>query len=144
MDESVVNIALPAIERDLATSLVVIQWLVNAYTLCLSAFLLIGGSAADQFGRRRIFIVGISIFAAASLWCGFSPTISQLILARAIQGFGAALLIPCSLALIGASFDNDERGKAIGTWAGFSAIASAIGPLLAVGSSIISAGAGSF
>jgi EmrB/QacA subfamily drug resistance transporter len=109
---------------------VVIQWLVNAYTLSLSAFMLIGGSAADQFGRRRIFVVGISIFAAASLWCGLSPTISQLILARAIQGFGAALLIPCSLALIGASFDDDERGKAIGTWAGFSAIASAIGPLL--------------
>jgi EmrB/QacA subfamily drug resistance transporter len=130
IDESVVNIALPAIERDLATSVVVIQWLVNAYTLCLSALLLIGGAAADQFGRRRIFVVGVSIFAAASLWCGLSPGIVQLIMARAVQGLGAALLIPCSLALIGASFDEEERGKAIGTWAGFSAIAAAVGPLL--------------
>jgi EmrB/QacA subfamily drug resistance transporter len=130
IDESVVNVALPAIERDLATSVAVIQWLVNAYTLCLSALLLIGGAAADQFGRRRIFVIGVSIFAAASLWCGFSPSIAQLIVARAIQGFGAALLIPCSLALIGAAFDEAERGKAIGTWAAFSAIAAAIGPLL--------------
>jgi EmrB/QacA subfamily drug resistance transporter len=130
IDESVVNIALPAIERDLATSVVVIQWLVNAYTLCLSALLLIGGAAADQFGRRRIFVIGVGIFAAASLWCGLSPSVVQLIMARAIQGLGAALLIPCSLALIGASFDEEERGKAIGTWAGFSAIAAAVGPLL--------------
>jgi EmrB/QacA subfamily drug resistance transporter len=130
VDESVVNVALPAIETDLVTSVVVIQWLVNAYTLCLSAFLLIGGAAGDLFGRRRIFVVGIAIFAAASVWCGFSPSITQLILARAIQGIGAALLIPCSLAIIGATFDDTERGKAIGTWAGFSAVAGAIGPLL--------------
>jgi len=130
IDESVVNVALPAIETDLATSVVIIQWLVNAYTLCLSAFLLTGGAAGDLFGRRRIFIVGIAIFAAASLWCGFSPNITQWILARAIQGAGAALLIPCSLAIIGATFDASERGKAIGTWAGFSAIAGAVGPLL--------------
>ena len=130
MDESVVNIALPAIETDLKTSVEVIQWLVNAYTLCLSAFLLTGGAAGDLFGRRRIFVVGIAIFAVMSIWCGLSPDIFQLILARAIQGAGAALLIPCSLAIIGATFDEAERGKAIGTWAGFSAIASAVGPLL--------------
>jgi EmrB/QacA subfamily drug resistance transporter len=130
IDESVVNVALPAIEADLATSVAVIQWLVNAYTLCLSAFVLTGGAAGDLFGRRRIFVVGIAIFAAASIWCGLSPTVAQLILARAIQGVGAALLIPCSLAIIGATFDDDERGKAIGTWAGFSAIAAAVGPLL--------------
>jgi EmrB/QacA subfamily drug resistance transporter len=130
IDESVVNVALPAIERDLGTSVAVIQWLVNAYTLSLSAFLLIGGAAGDQFGRRRIFVIGTGIFAAASLWCGVSPTTSQLILARAAQGVGAALLIPCSLAIIGASFEEAERGRAIGTWAGFSAIAAAIGPLL--------------
>ena len=130
VDESVVNVALPAIETGLAASVVVIQWLVNAYTLCLSAFLLTGGAAGDLFGRRRIFAAGIAIFAAASLWCGLSPNIAQLILARAIQGIGAALLIPCSLAIIGATFDESERGKAIGTWAGFSAIAAAIGPLL--------------
>jgi EmrB/QacA subfamily drug resistance transporter len=130
VDRSVVNVALPAIEKDLVTSAVVIQWLVNAYTLCLTALLLIGGVAADRFGRRRMFIVGVSIFAAASVCCGFSPDVALLILARAIQGFGAALLIPCSLALIGASFDEVERGKAIGTWAGFSAISAAVGPIL--------------
>jgi MFS family permease len=130
IDESVVNVALPAIETDLATSVAVIQWLVNAYTLCLSAFVLTGGAAGDLFGRRRIFVVGIAIFAAASIWCGLSPTVAQLILARAIQGVGAALLIPCSLAIIGATFDDAERGKAIGTWAGFSAMATAVGPLL--------------
>ncbi len=130
IDESVVNVALPAIETDLAASVVVIQWLVNAYTLCLSAFLLTGGAAGDLFGRRRIFVLGIAIFAGTSVWCGLSPNISQLILARAIQGAGAALLIPCSLAIIGATFDEAERGKAIGTWAGFSALAGAVGPLL--------------
>jgi EmrB/QacA subfamily drug resistance transporter len=130
VDESVVNIALPAVERELAASAAVVQWLVNAYTLCLAALLLIGGAAADRFGRRKIFIVGVSIFAAASLGCGLAPNVALLILARAVQGFGAALLVPCSLALIGASFDEAERGRAIGTWAGFSAIAGAVGPIL--------------
>jgi MFS family permease len=130
IDESVINVALPAIETDLATSIITIQWLVNAYALCLSALLLIGGASADQFGRRRFFIVGVSVFAAASLWCGTAPSLTQLISARAAQGVGAALLIPCSLALIGATFDESERGKAIGTWAGSSAVATAIAPLL--------------
>jgi EmrB/QacA subfamily drug resistance transporter len=129
VDETVANVALPAIETDLATSVVVVQWIVNADTLFLSAFLLIGGAAGDLFGRRRIFIIGVAIFAAASTWCGLSPNVSQLIMARAVQGAGAALLIPCSLAIIGATFDESERGKAIGTWAGFSALAAAIGPL---------------
>jgi EmrB/QacA subfamily drug resistance transporter len=130
IDESVVNIALPAIESNLATTVAVIQWLVSAYTLCLSALLLSGGAAADHFGRRKMLIIGIILFATASLWCGFAPSTTELILARAMQGVGAAVLIPCSLALIGASFDEEERGKAIGTWAGASAIAVAIGPLL--------------
>jgi EmrB/QacA subfamily drug resistance transporter len=130
IDESVVNVALPAIEKDLAASMEVIQWLVNAYMLCLSALLLVGGAAADRYGRRKIFITGLAVFAAASLWCGLSPGVAQLIAARAVQGLGAALLVPCALALIGASFDESERGKAIGTWAAFSAVASAIGPLL--------------
>jgi EmrB/QacA subfamily drug resistance transporter len=130
IDESVVNVALPAIETDLATTAVVIQWLVNAYTLCLSAFLLVGGAAGDRFGSRRLLVIGMSIFAVASLWCGLSPSITQLVSARAIQGFGAALLIPSSLALIGATFDESERGKAIGTWAGVSALAVAAGPLV--------------
>jgi EmrB/QacA subfamily drug resistance transporter len=130
IDESVVNVALPAIAEDLATSVAVIQWVINAYTLCLAAFLLVGGAAGDQLGRRGVFIVGIAVFAMASVWCGFSPNVTQLIIARAAQGIGAALLIPCSLAIIGASFPEAERGKAIGTWAGFSAIAAAVGPLL--------------
>jgi EmrB/QacA subfamily drug resistance transporter len=130
IDESVVNVALPAIETDLATSAIVVQWLVNAYTLCLSALVLVGGAAGDQYGRRRFFIVGTGIFAVASLWCGIAPTLTQLISARATQGVGAALLVPCSLAIIGATFDENERGKAIGTWAGSSAVATAIAPLL--------------
>lgn len=130
IDESVVNVALPAIESELQTSVAVIQWLVNAYTLCLSAFLLTGGAAGDLFGRRFIFVIGLAIFAVTSVWCGLSPNIAQLILARAMQGIGAALLVPCSLAIIGATFDEAERGKAIGTWAGFAAIAGAVGPLL--------------
>ena len=130
IDGSVVNVALPAVEKDLAASVEVIEWLVNAYTLCLSALMLVGGAAADRYGRRKIFISGLAIFAVASLWCGFAPSVAQLITARAAQGLGAALFIPCSLALIGASFDENERGKAIGTWAACSAIASAVGPLL--------------
>lgn len=130
VDESVVNVALPAIETGLAAPVVVIQWLVNAYTLSLTALVLVGGAAGDRLGRRIIFVVGTGIFAAASIWCGLSTSAAQLILARAVQGAGAALLIPCSLAIIGASFSEAERGKAIGTWAGFSAISAAIGPLL--------------
>jgi EmrB/QacA subfamily drug resistance transporter len=130
VDESVVNVALPAIARGLATSVAVVQWVVNAYTLCLAALLLVGGAAGDRFGRRAMFISGVSVFAIASLWCGLSPDATQLIAARAVQGVGAALLIPCSLAIIGATFPESERGAAIGTWAGFSALAAAIGPLL--------------
>jgi EmrB/QacA subfamily drug resistance transporter len=129
-DESVVNVALPAIARGFATSVAVVQWVVNAYTLCLAALLLLGGAAGDRFGRRTMFMAGICVFAVASLWCGFAPDATQLVAARAVQGIGAALLIPCSLAIIGATFPESERGAAIGTWAGFSSLASAIGPLL--------------
>jgi EmrB/QacA subfamily drug resistance transporter len=130
IDESVVNVALPTIEADLKTSAVVVQWLVSAYMLSLTALVLVGGAAGDQLGRRRVFVTGMAIFAAASVWCGLSFSIASLILARAVQGAGAALLIPCSLAIIGATFDEDERGKAIGTWAAFSAISAAFGPVL--------------
>jgi EmrB/QacA subfamily drug resistance transporter len=130
VDESVVNVALPAIEADLKAEVAVIQWLVNAYTLCLASLMLIGGAAGDRFGRRRIFVTGAAVFAIGSIWCGASPSVAQLIAARALQGIGAALLIPSSLAIIGASIEEAERGRAIGTWAGFSAIAAAIGPLL--------------
>ena len=130
IDESVVNVALPTIEAELKTSAAVVQWLVNAYMLSLTALVLTGGAAGDQFGRRRIFVAGTALFAAASLWCGLSGDIAQLIAARTLQGAGAALLIPCSLAIIGATFDESERGAAIGTWASFSALSAAIGPLL--------------
>lgn len=130
VDESVVNVALPAIESNLRTSLVAMQWVVNAYTLGMSALLLLGGAAADQFGRRRMFIIGVSVFAAASLGCGFAPSAQVLIATRAVQGIGAALLVPCSLALIGAAFDEQDRGAAIGIWAGASAIAAGVAPLL--------------
>jgi EmrB/QacA subfamily drug resistance transporter len=130
IDSSVVNVALPKMEADLATTLSAMTWVINAYTLCMSALLLIGGAAADQLGRRRIFMTGISIFAIASIGCGLAPSVETLILARAVQGVGAALLIPCSLAIIGAAFDEKERGKAIGVWSGASAMAAGGGPLL--------------
>jgi len=130
VDESVVNVAMPTIERELHASAAVVQWLVNAYMLSLAALLLIGGASGDQFGRRRVLLLGTGIFAAASLWCGLSGDVAQLIAARFVQGVGAALLIPCSLAIIGATFDETERGRAIGTWAGVSAISTAFGPLL--------------
>ena len=130
VDESVVNVALPVMERDLNASLAAMQWVVNAYTLCLAALVLLGGAAGDLYGRRRIFAVGIAIFAATSLGCGFASNVLLLIGARIAQGLGAALLIPCSLAIIGAAFDEDERGKAIGVWSGSTAIASGLAPLL--------------
>ena len=130
IDESVVNVALPGIESNLRTSLAAMQWVVNAYTLCMSALLLFGGAAADQFGRRLMFIVGVCIFAAASLGCGFAPNAEILVVTRAVQGVGAALLVPCSLALIGAAFDEQDRGAAIGIWAGASAVAAGLAPLL--------------
>jgi len=130
IDGTAVNVALPAMERDLATSLPAMQWVVNAYTLLLSAGLLIGGAAGDRFGRRRVFILGIAVFVAASIACGLAPGVVPLILARAVQGLGGALLVPSTLAIIGASFAAEERGRAIGTWAAFSALTTAAGPLL--------------
>ena len=130
IDSTAVNVALPAMERGLATSLPAMQWVVNAYTLFLSSGLLIGGAAGDRFGRRRVFVAGIAVFVAASVGCGLAPDVGSLILARALQGLGGALLVPSTLAIIGASFGAEERGRAIGTWAAFSAITTAAGPLL--------------
>jgi EmrB/QacA subfamily drug resistance transporter len=130
VDESVVNVALPTIEADLGTTLAAMQWVINAYTLCMSALLLVGGAAADRFGRRLLFLIGIVAFTLASIACGLAPGIAALIGARAIQGVGAALLIPCSLAIIGAAFNEQERGAAIGIWSGASALAAGAGPLL--------------
>jgi EmrB/QacA subfamily drug resistance transporter len=130
IDESVVNVALPKIQADLHTALASMQWVINAYTLCMSALLLIGGAAADRFGRRRLFLTGITTFALASIACGVAPNVVVLIAARAVQGVGAALLVPCALAIIGATFEASERGTAIGIWSGAGAFAAGAGPLL--------------
>jgi EmrB/QacA subfamily drug resistance transporter len=130
IDGSVVNVALPAIQADLAASVARMQWVINAYALLLASLILIGGSAGDRFGRRRVFVQGVCLFMVASIWCGLAPDVEQLIIARAVQGIGGALMVPSSLAIISASFDSQERGKAIGTWAGFSAITAALGPVL--------------
>src|SRR5256714_11346598 len=130
IDGTVVNVALPALQTNLNASAVDVQWVVEAYALLLSAFILVGGSLGDHYGRRRIFLIGVVIFAVASAGCGFAGTIRQLVGARAIQGFGAALLVPGSLSIISNSFSEQERGRAIGTWSGFSAITAGIGPML--------------
>lgn len=130
IDGTVVNVALPALQRDLQATAIGVQWVVEAYALFLSALLLVGGSLGDRYGRRRVFLSGVSLFALASIWCGLAPNIEQLIAGRAIQGVGGALLIPGSLAIISASFSPEKRGRAIGTWSGFSAITTAIGPVL--------------
>jgi len=130
IDGTVVNVALPALQRSLHASVVDLQWVVEAYALLLASFLLVGGSLGDHYGRRRIFTIGVVLFSAASLWCGFATSIGQLILARAVQGAGGALLVPGSLAIISASFTDQDRGHAIGVWSGFTAITAAIGPVL--------------
>src|SRR6266480_2758450 len=104
IDGTVVNVALPALQQNLQATVVDVQWVIEAYSLLLSAFLLLGGSLGDRYGRRRIFILGVAIFSLASLWCGFARNIHELIFARAIQGAGGALLVPGSLAIISASF----------------------------------------
>jgi EmrB/QacA subfamily drug resistance transporter len=130
IDGSVVNIALPAIQQALHADAASTQWIVNAYLLLLGALVLVGGAAADLYGRRRIFLTGIAVFTAASVACGFSPNIEALIVSRAAQGFGAALLTPASLAMLGATFDEHERSHAIGIWAGAGALTAAAGPVL--------------
>ncbi|OLE02546.1 MAG: MFS transporter [Ktedonobacter sp. 13_1_20CM_4_53_11] len=130
IDGSVVNVALPVIQRDLNATTSDLQWIVEAYSLFLAALILVGGSLGDHFGRRRIFAIGIAIFTLSSIWCGLSPNVLQLILARAVQGIGGALLVPGSLAIISASFSDEQRGRAIGTWSGFTAITSVAGPVL--------------
>jgi EmrB/QacA subfamily drug resistance transporter len=130
LDGSVVNIALPAIQQALHADAAATQWIVNAYLLLLGALVLIGGSAADLYGRRRIFVLGVAVFTAASIACGLSPNIEMLIVSRVVQGFGAALLTPASLAMLGATFGEHERSRAIGIWAGAGALMMAAGPLL--------------
>jgi EmrB/QacA subfamily drug resistance transporter len=130
IDGTVVNVALGALQREFGATLVGVQWVVEAYALFLASLVLVGGSLGDLYGRRRVFALGIAIFAVASVACGLVHDINELILARVAQGIGAALLVPGSLAIIGASFPENERGRAIGTWSGMSAITGAAGPVI--------------
>ncbi len=130
LDATVVNVALPVIAEDLDASVAGLQWIVTGYMLTLAALLLAGGSLGDHFGRRRMFVVGVLWFGVASVLCAAAPNLGVLLLARALQGVGGALLTPGSLAIIEASFRPDDRGRAIGAWSGFSGVATAIGPFL--------------
>lgn len=130
IDGTVVNVALPALQSALHATVSDVQWVVESYALLLSALLLLGGSLGDLYGRAKVFIFGVILFAAGSAGCGLAPSISSLIIMRAVQGAGAALLVPGSLALISASFPESERGRAIGTWSGFTSITAALGPVL--------------
>lgn len=130
LDSAVLNVALPAVQADLEVSAREAQWVYGAFALVLAAFLLVGGSLGDRYGRRRIFVLGGTIFAAASAWGAFAPDAGQLVAARAVQGAGGALLVPASLAIVGASFEGKLRAKVIGLWGALSATAMAVGPVL--------------
>ena len=130
IDETALPVALPAIQNALGATAVDAQWVVAAYTLFLAALILIGGSLGDHLGRRRVFSIGVGLFALASAWCGLAPSSEQLIAARVLQGVGAALLVPNSLAIIGASFEEERRGKAIGTWTSLTSVTLILGPVL--------------
>jgi len=130
IDATVVNVALPAMQAGLNATIAQVQWIGVSFTLTLAAFLLAGGSLGDLYGRRRIFSLGVILFALASLWCGASPTIGSLIAARALQGIGGAMLVPGSLALVSATFSDADRGRAIGTWSAMTSITTALGPVL--------------
>jgi len=130
IDGTVVNVALPVLQADLHTTVVAAQWVVEAYALFLAALLLVGGSLGDRYGRRRIFALGVGLFALASVGCGLAPNAEMLIAGRALQGIAGALLTPGSLAIISATFDEAGRGRAIGTWSAFTAITAALGPVV--------------
>jgi EmrB/QacA subfamily drug resistance transporter len=130
IDGTVVTVALPALQAGLHATIGGVQWVVEAYTLFLAALILTGGSLGDLYSLRKVFAAGVALFAVASAWCGLAPNIGQLIAARSMQGLGGALLVPGSLALISSSFPKEQRGRAIGTWSGFTSITSAIGPVL--------------
>jgi EmrB/QacA subfamily drug resistance transporter len=130
LDSTVLNVALPAVQTDLGASARDAQWVYGAFALVLSALLLVGGTLADRYGRRRAFVLGAAIFAAASVWCALAPGPGHLVAARAVQGVGGALLVPASLAIVGASFEGKQRARAIGAWAALSGTAMAIGPVL--------------
>ena len=128
LEATVVNVALPAIGRDLGVGVAGLQWTLNGYVLTLAALILPAGSLSDLYGRRRVFILGVGAFVAASALCAAAPTIQLLVAARFVQGVGGALLTPGSLAIIDAVFHPDDRTRAIGAWAGLTAVAAAVGP----------------
>lgn len=130
IDGTVVNVALPALQASLGATMSEAQWVVESYALVLSALILVGGALGDRLGRRRVFAAGVALFGVGSLWCGLAASAAQLIVARAFQGLGAALLVPGSLAIISASFDERSRGRAIGTWSAATAVLAAVGPVL--------------
>jgi EmrB/QacA subfamily drug resistance transporter len=130
IDGTVVNLALPALQANFGATVTAMQWVVESYALLLTSIMLVGGSLGDIYGHKRTFIAGVVVFAAASTWCGLASSVSVLIAARCLQGIGGALLIPGSLAILGASFHKSERGQAIGTWSGFTSITAAAGPVL--------------
>ena len=130
MDGTIVNVALPVIQGELGATAVDALWIVESYALLLAALILVGGSLGDHYGRRKIFMLGIAVFTIASVWCGLSPSSGSLIAARTVQGVGGALMIPGSLAIISSSFSEADRGKAIGTWSGFSGVTAALGPVV--------------
>ena len=130
IDGTVVNVVLPILQSELNADVSQVQWIVELSALLLSSLMLVGGSLGDRLGRRKVFMAGVAIFALASVWCGLSTDIHQLIIARGVQGVGAAMLVPGSLALISANFDKQKRGRAIGTWSGFTSIAAGLGPVL--------------
>src|ERR1700739_1032217 len=130
LDATVVGIALPAIGRDFHAAVTSLQWGVDAYTLTLAGLLLLGGTLGDSYGRRRVFQIGVVWFAVASLLCGLAPNVAVLIAARALQGVGGALLTPGSLAILQASFAQEDRSAAIGAWSGLGGVATAIRPVL--------------
>src|SRR3954447_20673855 len=130
LDSTAVTVALPAIGRDLGSGLSGLQWTVTGYTLTLAGLILLGGSLGDRYGRRRVFLIGVGWFAAASLLCGLAQSPGQLIAARALQGVGGALLTPGSLSLIQSSFRHGDRGRAIGLWSSLAGVAGLIGPFV--------------
>ncbi|KDN81246.1 major facilitator transporter [Kitasatospora cheerisanensis KCTC 2395] len=143
LDGTVVNVALPRIGEDLGASLASLQWTINAYMLTLAALILLGGSLGDRYGRRRVFLVGVCWFAVASAGCAAAPNVEVLILARALQGIGGALLTPGSLAMLQAVFHEDDRAGAVGAWSGLGGVAAAVGPFLGAGWWTARAGGGS-
>lgn len=130
IDGSVVNVALPALSKQLHAGAAELPWAINAYLLPLGALILLGGGAGDHYGRRKLFLIGLALFTAASLVCMAAPTFGWLLAGRGAQGLGAALLMPNSLAILGATFSGEERGRAIGTWAAVGTLAGALGPVL--------------